>query len=119
MSVKESQTIAELRQQLAKSLQREKATSKELEDCKRQQAVERRESLERQAATSEILAMIAKTPTNLQPIFDSIAEKAARLCDAKDALIFRVEGDVHRRVAVHWVNSGSGRRLNQEEIYAA
>jgi GAF domain-containing protein len=90
----EVQMISDLRQQLAES-------ARELQDCKRQQAAERRDSLEREAATSEILAMIAKTPTDLQSVFDSIAEKAARLCDAKDALIFRVDGDVHCRVAVH------------------
>ena len=59
------------------------------------------ESLTREAATSDILRMIAKSPTELQSVMDAIAENAARLCDAKDALIFRVEGDIHERVAVY------------------
>ena len=67
-------------------------------ECK---AREIRESLDREAATREILAMVGKTPTDLQFIFNNIAEQAARLCDAKDALMYRVDGDVHCRVAVY------------------
>ncbi len=62
---------------------------------------ERDESAEQQAATSEILRMIARAPADLQSVMDTIAESAARLCDAKDAVIFRVEGDVQQRVAVY------------------
>ena len=54
-----------------------------------------------QIATSEILRLIATSSMGIQSVLDAIAENAARLCDAKDALIFRVEGDVHRRVAVY------------------
>src|SRR5688500_5381536 len=61
---------------------------------------ELKESLEQQTATSEILGVIASSPTDIQTVLETIAENAARLCDAKDALIFRVEGDVHRRAAV-------------------
>ena len=50
---------------------------------------ERDESLEREAATSDILRMIARSPAELQPVLDAIAERAARLCDAEDAAIFR------------------------------
>ena len=62
---------------------------------------ERDESAEQQAATSEILRMIARAPVDLQSVMDTIAESAARLCDAKDAVIFRVEGEVQQRVAVY------------------
>jgi GAF domain-containing protein len=57
------------------------------------------ESLEQRTATSEILRVISSSPTDVQPVFDSIAESAARLCDANDAEIYRVDGDVYRRVA--------------------
>src|SRR4029434_11016094 len=60
---------------------------------------ERDESLEREAATSEIMRMIARSPTELQPVLDAIAERAARLCDADDAVVWRVDGEVRRRVA--------------------
>ena len=51
------------------------------------------EALEQQAATSEILRVISSSPTDVQPIFEAIAESAARLCEALDVSIFRVDGD--------------------------
>ena len=57
------------------------------------------ESLEQQTATSEILGVIASSHTDVQPVLDAVAERAAHLCDAHDAQIFRLEGDFHRRVA--------------------
>src|SRR5262245_12700721 len=56
------------------------------------------ESLAREAATSDILRMIARSPTDLQIVLDRIAERAARLCDAEDAAIFRVDGNFSRIV---------------------
>ena len=62
---------------------------------------ERDESLAREAATSDILRMIASSPAELQLVLDAIAERAARLCDAEDAAIFRVDGNF-LRLAAHF-----------------
>ena len=69
------------------------ATAKELQDRNRQLT----EALEQQTATSEILGVIASSPTDIQPVLDAVAENAARLCDATDAVIHRVDGDVLQR----------------------
>src|SRR5262249_16478891 len=60
---------------------------------------ELREALEQHRGTSEILGVIASWATDLQPVLDVVAENAARLCDANDALILRVEGDILRLMA--------------------
>jgi two-component system, NtrC family, sensor kinase len=68
---------------------------KELQDRHRQLT----EALEQQTATSEILRVIASSPTNIQPVLDAVADSAARLCGASDANIRLREGDVLRSVA--------------------
>jgi signal transduction histidine kinase len=59
------------------------------------------EALERQTATSEILRVISRSPTDTQPVFETIAASAARLCAARDAQVLRVDGDVLRLVAAY------------------
>ena len=105
--VEQGQTIAELRQQLAESLQRENATANELQDCKRQLA----EALEQQTATSEILGVIASSPTDLQPVLDTIAINAAQMCSANDAVI-RLVQDNRLQLAAHHgsIEPGQGAR---------
>jgi GAF domain-containing protein len=62
---------------------------------------ELKESLEQQTATSEILGVIASSPTDIQPVLDVVAENAARLCEANDSVIHRVEGNF-LRLAAHY-----------------
>jgi len=57
------------------------------------------EALEQQTATSDILRVISSSPTGVQPVLDAVAENAARVCSASDAIIVRAEGNLMRRVA--------------------
>ena len=59
------------------------------------------EALEQQAATSEILRVIRSSPSNVQPVFDAVAESAARLCESFDSAVWRREGDRLILVAHH------------------
>jgi signal transduction histidine kinase len=57
------------------------------------------EALQQQTATSDILRVIARSPTDIQPVLGAVAESAARLCGAMDAHIFRIVGDQLRMVS--------------------
>jgi signal transduction histidine kinase len=59
------------------------------------------EAREEQAATAEILRVISSSPVDPQRVFAEIAASAARLCDAYDAVIRQVDGEVLRLVAHH------------------
>lgn len=50
-------------------------------------------SLEYQTATSQILHVISRSPTDIQPVMDVVCRNAARVCAASDAHVFRVDGD--------------------------
>jgi signal transduction histidine kinase len=63
---------------------------KELQDRNRDLS----EALEQQTATADILRVIASSPTDLQVVLDAVAESAARLCEATDVLIHRVDGQL-------------------------
>jgi signal transduction histidine kinase len=60
-----------------------------------------REALEQQTATSEILRVISGSPTDVQPVFDTIARSAVRLCGARFALVFQLEGEIVHLVSHH------------------
>ena len=78
------------------------------------------EALDQQSATSEILRVIASSPTETQSVLDTIAATAARLLDVADAYIMRVEGQSLKNVAMHgpspqWV-IGTTRAINRDWV---
>ena len=46
-----------------------------------------------------MLKVISGSPTDIQPVLDAVGENAARLCEANNAVIFRLEGNLLRHVA--------------------
>ena len=72
---KRVQTIPELRAQL-------EARDRELAEAR-----------EQQTPTSEVLGIISRSPTDVQPVLDAIVESAARVCGVDDVLLRLREGD--------------------------
>ena len=57
------------------------------------------EALEQQTATAEILRVISRSPTDVQPVFDTIVGSAPRLCGAKFCILYRFDGELLHLVA--------------------
>ncbi len=59
------------------------------------------EALEQQTATSEILGVISKSPTDVTPVFETILKNAVGLCGSPFAAIFRFDGKLVHLAATH------------------
>src|ERR1700687_3877290 len=59
------------------------------------------ETLEREHATGEVLRVISRSPTDIQPVLDVIVENAARLCNEQYVEVLLVDGEVLRLAASH------------------
>jgi len=81
--------VRDLEKRLAEALQRETEGLKREAEALQHEAV----AQEQQAATAEILRVISSSPTDLQPVFDTIVKSATRLCESADAHIFRRDGE--------------------------
>src|SRR6266536_2263898 len=63
------------------------------------------EALEQQTATGEILSVISNSPTDDQPVFDTIVKNAARLCEGSGCSVIRFDGEMVHLVAQHNISA--------------
>jgi two-component system, NtrC family, sensor kinase len=66
---------------------------------------ETKEALERQTATSEVLKVIASSPSDVQPVFDTIVERAVSLCGARFGRVYRYDGKLIHLVGHHGLST--------------
>jgi signal transduction histidine kinase len=75
------------------------------------------EALEQQTATSEVLRVISSSPGELEPVFQSMLENATRICEAKFGMLWFVDGDGFRAVALHGVPPALARRRQRDQVF--
>ena len=61
------------------------------------------ESLEQQTATSDVLRVISSSPADIQPVLETIGERAEKLCDAEISLVSIVDGELIRLASIHGI----------------
>jgi hypothetical protein len=67
----------------------------------RQRTNDLTESLEQQTATSDVLRVISSSPADIQPVLETIGERAEKLCDAEISVISIVDGELIRAASIH------------------
>jgi GAF domain-containing protein len=65
------------------------------------------EALDHQAATSEVLSIISRSPADAQPVFDAIVQSAARLCGAVFSIVYLYDGNRLRIAATNKFTSAA------------
>src|SRR5262249_20129717 len=78
---------------------------------------ELRQSLEQQTATADVLRIISSSPGELEPVFQAMLENATRICGAESGMLWLVEGDGFRPVALHGVPPALAEMRQREKVF--
>jgi signal transduction histidine kinase len=80
----------------------------------RQRTDDLTESLEQQTATTDVLKVISSSPSELEPVFETMLENAVRICGAKFGTAYRREGDTFHLLAMHGVPTAVAEALRRD-----
>src|SRR6516164_7320923 len=89
------------RRNASKAVRRGDPSVADLQARLERQARELIEARELQTATAEVLRVISMSPHDIQPVFDTIAENAARICEGRFAFVVRFDNELLRFGACH------------------
>jgi signal transduction histidine kinase/uncharacterized protein YdeI (YjbR/CyaY-like superfamily) len=77
---------------------------------------ETKEALEQQTATSDILQVTSKSPTDVKPVFDTILANTLRLCEGSTAVLWTFDGQKLRIGAHRNMTEGAVRHLTENPL---
>ena len=80
---------------------------------------ELKEALEQQNATSEVLQVISGSPSDLEPVFSTMLEKAVRICGASFGNIYRWDGEALNIVASYNTAAAFAEQRRKEPVSPA
>jgi len=83
----------------------------------RQRTDDLTETLDQQTATSEVLRIISSSPGELRPVFQAMLENATRICGAEFGMLWLIEGDGFRPVALHGVPPALAEMRQREKVF--
>jgi signal transduction histidine kinase len=110
----ELQALADEFNNMAAQLQESYAS---LERRVEERTYELSEALEQQTATSEVLRVISSSPTDLQPVYQTILENVTRLCEANIAALFLYDGEVLAAAAHYNTTPEFAAYLERSRLY--
>ena len=76
---------------------------------------ELREALEHQTATAEVLGIISRSPTDVQPVLDAIVESAARVCGIDDVVLRLARGEHYGSRGSFWSHTHRRVEISMDE----
>ena len=85
----------------------------------RQRTDDLTESLEQQTATSEVLRVISSSPGQLEPVFQTMLDNAARLCEANFGTLYLQDGENFRVAALHNPSAAFAEERKREPLVRA
>ena len=114
--MKSPRALQEEIRSLRRELKDARQTATAIEQEVQARRTELHQSLDYQVAISDILGVISRSHSDIQPIFETIVEAAQRLCRSEHAFIFRLQGDKYRLAASKDASAAQIKRLQENPI---